>query len=126
MPLGATVTDCSAADNGFVRCIYNGQAGYILASYLRAVDDSIGENATAAPEVTETPDTTETPDATEAPAETPEPTAAPEQDASNNMYVVNCQSWVSLRSSPSTSASQLARVPLGTEVETAAQRQMDL
>lgn len=116
VPLGATVTDCSAADNGFVRCIYNGQAGYILTSYLRAVDDSTGDNATAAPEVTEIPDATETPDATEAPAETPEPTAAPEQDASNNMYVVNCQSWVSLRSSPSTSASQLARVPLGTEV----------
>ena len=33
------------------------------------------------------------------------------------MYVVNCSDWVSLRYSPSTSASRIAKVPLGTAVE---------
>lgn len=34
-----------------------------------------------------------------------------------NVRVVNCQSWVTLRSGPSTSAGTVARVPLGAYVE---------
>lgn len=40
------------------------------------------------------------------------------QVSSGVMYVANCEEWVSLRSSASTSASRLAKVPLGAQVET--------
>lgn len=33
------------------------------------------------------------------------------------MYVVNCEEWISLRESPSTSSARLARIPLGTYLE---------
>ena len=34
VPLGATVSDCDTAANGFIKCTYNGETGYIMASYL--------------------------------------------------------------------------------------------
>ncbi len=77
VPLGAEVTDCAFAGNGFVACAYAGKAGYILAEYI-AVEQSAASGA--------------------------------------NMYVVNCEEWVSLRAAPDTSAQRLAEVPLGAEV----------
>ena len=82
VPLGAWVTGCESADNGFIRCEYNGQTGYVLAKYLN-------EDAGGAEE---------------------------SDEVSSTMHVVNCQSWVSLRSSASTGAAQLAKVPLGATV----------
>ena len=39
VPLGAEVTEVALAGNGFAACVYEGQAGYILAEYL-AVEQS--------------------------------------------------------------------------------------
>lgn len=36
VPLGASVTNCASASNGFIRCDYQGMTGYILAEYLAA------------------------------------------------------------------------------------------
>ena len=33
--LGELVTDCQSASNGFVKCTFDGQTGYILAKYLK-------------------------------------------------------------------------------------------
>lgn len=44
------------------------------------------------------------------------PGMAEEYDGVSTMYVVNCSEWVSLRSSPSTSAARVAKVPLGAAV----------
>ena len=40
VPLYETVTDCERAENGFVRCDYQGLAGYILEEYLEPVEMS--------------------------------------------------------------------------------------
>lgn len=39
VPLGAVVTNCSVAANGFIACDYAGQSGYILAEYLEPLYD---------------------------------------------------------------------------------------
>ena len=44
VPLGAEVTDCALAENGFVACAYAGQAGYILGDYLS--DSRVGGSYT--------------------------------------------------------------------------------
>ena len=44
VPLGAEVTDCALAGNGFVACAYAGQAGYILGDYLS--DSRVGGSYT--------------------------------------------------------------------------------
>ncbi|MBR5257519.1 MAG: SH3 domain-containing protein, partial [Clostridia bacterium] len=36
--LGELVTNCSADENGFVRCEWNGRTGYILYEYLQMTD----------------------------------------------------------------------------------------
>ena len=38
-------------------------------------------------------------------------------DSAGLMHIANCDSWVSLRSKPSTKASRVAKVPLGAEVD---------
>lgn len=38
VPLGSIVEDCSEAENGFIRCSYNGFYGYILSDYLMVVE----------------------------------------------------------------------------------------
>ena len=45
VPLGAAVTDCVPAGNGFVACVYEGQAGYILSRYVRV--EAAGKGAAA-------------------------------------------------------------------------------
>lgn len=82
VPLGATVSNCDTAANGFIKCEYNGETGYILASYL---DQWL------------------------------EPNPGYEESARlDDMQVTNCKEWVSLRSGPSSSTRQIAKVPLGT------------
>lgn len=39
VPLGAIVTNCTGATNGFIACDYAGQSGYILAEYLEPFFD---------------------------------------------------------------------------------------
>ena len=38
--LGEFVTDCESASNGFVKCTFDGQTGYILEKYLKATSES--------------------------------------------------------------------------------------
>ncbi|MBQ3761089.1 MAG: SH3 domain-containing protein [Clostridia bacterium] len=77
VPLGATVKSC-VLEGSFVKCTYNGKTGYILSKYLK--------NASAA------------------------------DDLSGEARVVNCYTWVSLRETPDTSAKRLDKVPLGAYV----------
>ena len=37
--LGELVTDCESASNGFVKCTFDGQTGYILAKYLQTTSE---------------------------------------------------------------------------------------
>ena len=79
--------------------------------------DAVQETADA--EITATP--LPTPTNTPAPTAIPEPTAtaAPVQNAAPNYetyYVVNCQESITLRTSPSTSASEICQIPLGAAV----------
>ena len=78
--LGELVNNCESASNGFVKCTFDGQTGYILANYLKT--------------------TSEPADAHVLP----------------NQQVTKCNSWVSLRKYADTSASRLAKVPLGATV----------
>ena len=82
VPLGATVKSC-VLEGKFVKCTYNGQTGYILAKYLK--------NAS----------TSSTPAA---------------EDITGEARVVNCAKFVSLRETPDTSADRLDKVPLGAYV----------
>ncbi len=40
--LGELVTDCESAPNGFVKCTFDGQTGYILEKYLKTTSESSG------------------------------------------------------------------------------------
>lgn len=42
VPLGATVTAFSAAENGFLLVHFNGQTGYVLSKYLEELDTPVG------------------------------------------------------------------------------------
>ncbi len=92
MPLGASCSFIEEAGNGFYKVIYNGTTGYALAQYL-----------TADPY-----------DVVQKPKETTESASA---SSSVILWVVNCDEWISLRSSPSTSASRLKQIPLGASCE---------
>ncbi len=39
VPLGALVTDCAEAQNGFIECAYLGRTGFVQAKYLKKVED---------------------------------------------------------------------------------------
>ena len=85
VPLDALVADCYEVENGYILGDYNGQTGYISAQYLKPYQDNV------------------------------EPNPGYEESARlDDMQVTNCKEWVSLRSGPSTSTRQIARVPLGT------------
>ena len=100
----ATVTRVSYGENvdayyyngRFTECYYKGLHGYILSQYL---DDGLYRDY----QRYEFGDSTEQ-----------------NTDYDNllgTLRVVNCNSWVTLRSSPSTKASTVARIPLGAYVE---------
>ena len=89
IPLGASVSYIGAAENGFYKITYMGKTGYALASYL-----SQDPNAHSQVKDTDT--------------------------QSNKVYatcyVVNCKKSITLRSSPSTKASEYTQIPLGAAV----------
>lgn len=87
VPLGAVV-DAHYYEGDFIYCTYMGLNGYILASYLTSAASPYDYYDTR----------------------------YYYSDAGRNLSIVNCNEWVSLRSYPSTSASQIAKVPLGATV----------
>ena len=93
--LGESV-DAYYYNSRFTECYYNGLHGYILSDYL--TDDLYRDY-----QLYEYGDSTEQ-----------------NTDYDNflgSMRVVNCDSWVTLRSSPSTSASTVTRIPKGEYVQ---------
>ena len=95
VPLGENV-DAYACNDRFTECYYNGMHGYILTSYLA---DGLYRDY-----------------------QRYEPGDSEEQNTDydnlmGTMRIVNCDSWVTLRSSPSTHASAVTRIPLGATVE---------
>ena len=73
----------------FSKCYYNGMSGYILSYYLGSGSGSSYNY----------------------------PVNHYGSDYVGDAYIVNCNEWVSLRSSASTSASRICKVPLGASVE---------
>ena len=95
VPLGESV-DAYYYNGRFVECYYRGMHGYILSQYL---DDGYYRDY----QRYEYGDSTEQ-----------------NTDYDNflgQLRIINCKSWVTLRSSPSTSAATVARIPLGAYVE---------
>lgn len=90
IPLGASCSFIEEASNGFYKVIYNGTTGYALAQYLTTDKSAVATSS--------------------APATSYE-------SSQGTLYVVNCDEWISLRSSASTSASRLAKIPLGASCE---------
>ncbi|MBT9778498.1 SH3 domain-containing protein [Clostridium sp. MCC353] len=86
IPLGSAVSYVETADNGFYKIIYNGKTGYGLASYLSQDKPSTTGNSGSNTGVYRT------------------------------FYVVNCNESITLRTSPSTSASEICQIPLGSAV----------
>ena len=89
IPLGASVSYISTADNGFYKISYMGKTGYALASYLSQDPDAhstVQENYYD-PNVSYT-----------------------------TCYVVNCKESISLRTSPSTSANKYCEIPWGSAI----------
>ena len=96
VPLGAVVTRCVGGNGTWIYCTYKGKSGYIKTDYLRYADyDKIKR-------------------------EEEERKRKEEEEAKKNypktpfvcMQVVNANSWVSLRQSPSTDSKRLAEVPV--------------
>lgn len=90
IPLGASCSFIEEASNGFYKVIYNGTTGYALAQYLTTDKSAI---ATSSAPSTQS------------------------ESSQGTLWVVNCDEWISLRSSASTSASRLAKIPLGASCE---------
>lgn len=86
IPLGSAVSYVETADNGFYKIIYNGKTGYGLASYLSQSKPAVTGNTGSNTTVYRT------------------------------FYVVNCNESITLRTSPSTSASEICQIPLGSAV----------
>lgn len=99
IPLGAPVSYVETAANGFYKVIYNGKTGYALASYLN----------------TEYHDTNQVSNPANSGAVDTYKTTVPAQ-VYTTMYVVNCQESITLRTSPSTKASEICQIPLGAAV----------
>ena len=49
VPLGAIVTNCYPASNGFIKCEYKGKTGYILEKYLRVLVPNTNQTSSAQP-----------------------------------------------------------------------------
>ena len=96
VPLGEVVTGCISYMGNWVFCEYKGTRGYVLSKYLKKADYS-------------------------APKPTPKPTATPTPKTypvlPYYMQVINCNSYITLRATPSTSGKALMQVPLGEVVE---------
>lgn len=88
IPLGASVSCISTADNGFLKVIYNGVTGYALASYL-----------------------SQDPGAHVDPYD-----SAPLTGFYATCYVVNCQESITLRTSPDSGSVGYCQIPLGAAV----------
>lgn len=89
------VVDAYYYNGTFCRCFYNGQEGYILSQYLGSYPDySYDED-----------------DYME-----PQPLGYTRGESLGTMRVAHCDSWVTLRRNPSTSASTVTRVPKGAKV----------
>lgn len=100
IPLGAPVSYVETAENGFYKVIYNGKTGYALASYLDLeYHDTHQVNKPSS----------------EAISGNLYKTTVPAQ-VYTTMYVVNCQESITLRTSPSTKASEICQIPLGAAV----------
>lgn len=95
IPFGAPVTVLGSAENGFYQVIYNGVTGYSLASYLVSYQPSESERL-------------ERPAGSKVSSNT--------SGGYRTMYCVNCREYITLRSIPSTSGSDLAHIPLGASV----------
>lgn len=95
VPLGENV-DGYEYNSRFTECYYKGQHGYILSEYL--TDELYRDYQRYVPG-DETEQNTDY------------------DNFLGNLRVINCDSWVSLRSSPSTSASVVTRIPKGAKVE---------
>lgn len=89
IPFGAAVSVIEVAENGFYKVVYDGRTGYALASYLSTTRQSTPVQSNDTPSTDVTYET---------------------------MYVVNCNEWITLRTSPSTSASEITKIPLGASV----------
>ena len=95
IPLGENV-DAYAYNSRFAECYYCGLHGYVLLDYL---SDGIARDY-----------------------QRYEPGDSTEQNTDYDNFlgskrIVNCKNWVTLRSSPSTKASTVTRIPLGAYVE---------
>ncbi len=90
IPLGASCSFIEEAGNGFYKIIYNGTTGYALAQYLTT--DKAAIATSSAP-------------------------STQSESSQGTLWVVNCDEWISLRSSASTSATRLAKIPLGASCE---------
>ncbi|NCB93584.1 MAG: hypothetical protein EOM40_13665 [Clostridia bacterium] len=91
IPFGAAVSYVETAENGFYKIIYNGKTGYGLAAYLDVT-------AQAQPKAASDPGT--------------KASAASAQQC----YVAHCHESITLRTSASTSASEICQIPLGASV----------
>ncbi|MCQ2752163.1 MAG: SH3 domain-containing protein [Coriobacteriales bacterium] len=84
IPFGESVSVISTAENGFYEVSYLGKNGYALASYL-----SLDKQSKPKEDL-------------------------PSKDTTySTMYVVNCKESITLRTSPSTNASEICQIPLG-------------
>ena len=86
IPLGAAVSYVESAPNGFYKIIYNGNTGYGLASYLSQDKPSVSGSSSGSGGTYRT------------------------------FIVVNCNESITLRTSASTSASEICQIPLGSAV----------
>lgn len=89
IPFGAPVSVIEVGENGFYKVAYDGKTGYVPSSYLST---SRQEQSAQSAETPRTDMTYQT------------------------MYVVNCDEWITLRTAPSTSASEITKIPLGSSV----------
>ena len=97
VPKGAIVTGCVSYLGNWVLCEYKGHKGYVLSKYLKKADYTVKPTPTPVP--------------------TPTPTPKVYPALPYYMQVVNCNEYVSLRKTASSSSTVLAKVPLGEVVE---------
>ena len=95
VPLGENV-DGYYYNDRFVECYYKGLHGYILSAYLEEGLYRDYQRYTPGDETEQNTDY---------------------DNFLGSMRIVNCESWVTLRSSPSTKASAVTRIPRGELVE---------
>ena len=95
VPLGENV-DAYYYNSRFTECYYKGLHGYILSDYLAAGlyrDYQLYEEGDYTEQNTDY------------------------DNYMGSMRIINCKSWVTLRSSPDTKAAEVTRIPLGAYVE---------